>query len=526
MTHRPNPNIAAASSRPLGVAQSLVGKALDAQTVFSRSVILTGEQETLITKNGRWCLLDCLQLLPRVVGPLTVVLPIGIGELEAEVRAIAARVWTRGSVTVLTAGAPIDMRHAVAVLNIGHQVRNDLPWTSINSDGWLARCSSSETPLPASCGQANPIAALMAASLGVTEVFKRVYGVPPDVLPQCEFVEFSLFELSTSPTGPGPELPETIDLPDTVLIGGGAIGNGLVLLLSQLSLRGRLHIIDKQAFGDENLGTCCLLDELVWLTQPKAVQLATWLDERSGLVVTGEQALVEDARAGAFVKGMAVDLVLNGLDDVQARHDAQLMWPSIMVDGGINAIGAAVVTHRLDQPQGACLRCTFQLPLVDGRVAQAKATGLSFESLHGDPGRLLTEADIEEADEAHKPWLREQLQKGRTICSTIAEGQARAALGVQLAAGFKPSVPFVATASAALVVAQALRSLLYPQSRFVQLFQMANLFLGPHASAGVLTPADARCECTTQRSVILRVAGARATATRATAQVVGPVMAA
>ena len=520
MTHRPQPSMQAASSRPLGVAQSLVRDAIDAQTVYARPVVLTGDRDTLVTKNGRWCLLDCLQLLPRVVGPLTVVLPAGIGQLEAEVRTAAARVWSRGSVTVLTEGAPIDMRHAAAVLSIGHQARSDLPWTAINSDGWVARCSSAGTSLPAACSQANPIAALMAASLGVTEVFKRVYGVPQDVAPPCGLVEFSLYELSTSPTGLGPELPQTIHLADTVLIGGGAIGNGLVLLLSQLSLQGRLHIIDKQAFGDENLGTCCLLDDLVWLSQPKAVQLATWLDKRSGLEVTGEQALIRDARAGEVVKAMAVDLVLNGLDDVHARHDAQLMWPSIMVDGGINAVGAAVVTHRLDRPQGACLRCTFQLLLVDGRVAQSKATGLSFESLHGDHGRLLTETDVDGADEAHKPWLRERLQKGRTVCSTIVDGQARAALGVTLAAGFKPSVPFVATASAALVIAQALRSLLYPRDRYVQLFQMANLFLGPLASAGVLTLADVKCECTTQRSIILRVAQTRSQAQKAT-QVMG-----
>jgi hypothetical protein len=123
---------------------------------------------------------------------------------------------------------------------------------------------------------------------------------------------------------------------------------------------------------------------------------------------------------------------------------------------------------------------------------------------------------VDAADESHRPWLQEQLQQGKTICSTIAEGQARSALGVTLTTGFKPSVPFVATASAALVVAQALRSLLYPQERYVQLFQMASLFLGPHASAGALTPADARCECTTQRSLILRIAGARSTAKRTT----------
>ena len=67
-----------ASSRPLGVAEGLGCSLLDETVIFSRPVILTGERETLATQNARWCLLDSLRLLSRIVGPLTVVLPGGL----------------------------------------------------------------------------------------------------------------------------------------------------------------------------------------------------------------------------------------------------------------------------------------------------------------------------------------------------------------------------------------------------------------------------------------------------------------
>lgn len=67
--------------------------------------------------------------------------------------------------------------YAVAILNVGTGVRPHLPWTAINSNGWVARVSSGPTALPADTDQSNPLAALMAASFGVTEVFKRVFGI-------------------------------------------------------------------------------------------------------------------------------------------------------------------------------------------------------------------------------------------------------------------------------------------------------------------------------------------------------------
>lgn len=497
-----------ASSRPLGVARSLGSTLLDEATIYSRPVILTGERHTLETDNGRWCMLNSLRLLARIVGPLTVVLPANLGAFETEVRQLAACVWKKGAVTVTTEVIRIAMESAVAILNVGARVDQHLPWTTINSNGWVARVSSGSNSLPSDTDQRNPLAAMMAASFGVTEVFKRVYGIPRELAPLLDATQFSLFELRASPAGLGPALPSSISLPDTVMVGAGAIGNGIALVLSQLSAHGRLHVIDKQLFGRENLGTCTVLDDESWLGRPKAELLASWLNRSEGLLCTGEQALVADARSGDVVRAMSVELVLTGLDDVGARHDTQLLWPSILVDGGINAVGAAVTTHRLDRPHGACMRCSFRLPLVDERDLQAKVTGLSLQSLDSDLNRRLTEQDVSEANESTRAWLGEQVAQGKTICATISDAQSRS-LGLELEEGFSPSAPFVATTSAALVVAQALKSLLYPDAEFSQRFQMESVFIGPEASVGVLTLADPVCECVIHRAIIERVTSAR-----------------
>ncbi|HOX68982.1 MAG TPA: hypothetical protein PKV56_14045 [Burkholderiaceae bacterium] len=490
------------------MAQVLGGVALDEATVFSRPVVLTGEHTTLLTRNGQWCLLDSLRLLSRIVGPLTVVLPAGLGEFEEEVQRLAKSLWTRGSVFVVSEGTPVAWSSATAILNVGARIDASLPWSSINSNGWVARVSSGPTSLPMDSEQSNPLAALMAASLGATEVFKRVYGIPRDTAPLLDATQFSLFELSAAPTTLGPSLPPSLTLPDTVMVGGGAIGNGIALLLSQLALRGRLHIIDKQTFQRENLGTCVVLDDISWIGFSKATQLAGWLDRPDGLRCTGEEAFVEDARSGTTVRSMAVDLVLNGLDDIGARHDAQRLWPSVLVDGGINAVGAAVTTQRLDHPEGACMICSFRAPKVDERTLQSRATGLSVESLSIGLNRQLTEQDVLQAHETQRDWLRSQMAQGKTICAAITEAQTRA-LGMNTVVGFSPSVPFVATASAALVVAQALKALFFPSSEFAQRFQMESLFIGPEASVGVLTHADLSCECVVHRRLIEKVAADR-----------------
>ena len=503
-------NSTLAISRPMGVAHELGAEELDATSVFSKTVVLTGERDVLARPNGRWCFINCLRLLSRVVGNLQVVIPDNVPELKADLDALLPTIWTQGKVQQLSTDL-CGWGSAAAVLNVGTQVRSDLRWTSILANGWIARCTSGSTSLPSGCEQDNPLSCMFAASLGVTEIFKRVYGVPNENAPPMEDAAFSLFELSSNFSGLGPQLPPSIGIPRTLVLGAGAIGNGIVLLSSQLPLTGKMLVMDKQNFGDENYGTCVLLDSVAWLGQPKAVQLGSWLKERSGLNVSGFKSTIEDALGNNSLDFKDIDLVINGLDDIDARKAVQMLWPNLMVDGAINSAGAAVITHSMRHREFACLRCAFDSPKTDHITVQSETTGLAQASLRGDQNRQISDADIAAALEAARPWLREQQRLGRTICSTMQAAQAEG-LGLKLADGFMPSVPFVATASAALVMAQVVRNTLWPNEKFVHTFQLASLFVGLQTQVRVKRPASLECECTRHGRVIDRLLLARQSA--------------
>lgn len=495
-----------ALSRPLGVAGELGAGGLEPNTVYARRVILTGQLETLQSSNGKWCFLNSLRLLSRIIGALEVVFPDGLTGFEQEVSELIPTLWSAGTVKVVRKN-DTNWIGVSAILNIGPEVRPDLPWTSILANGWVARYTSGPDPLPADVSQVNPLSCLLAASFGVTEIFKRVYDISTEEVGFVKNGAFSLFELSNNFDDCGPELPSFIQLPETLVLGGGAIGNGLTLLLSQLPLEGRILILDKQVFGVENFGTCTLLDSEKWINSSKAEMLAAWLARRSALQVTGKLTTIEDAIAGNLLNNK-IDLVINGLDDIGARRVVQKLWPSLIVDGAINSAGAAVVTHSIAHRKFACLRCNFTAQDVDLTASQVRATGLSESSLHGNQNRPIRDEDIDKADVKARAWLRVQQGLGQTICSTVSAGIAQG-LGLKLATGFRPSVPFVATASAALVIAQVLKNLLWSDERFVHEFQFASVFVGPETSIKTGRLAEKNCECTTNVSIIDRLIARR-----------------
>jgi hypothetical protein len=164
--------------------------------------------------------------------------------------------------------------HFAAILSVGWEVHPEYPWTTINSNGFIARVSS-KSSISSECRQTNPVGALAAASLGVTEIFKRLVPVNPDRGPLHDALNFSFYTYSDSDWA-GPELPTALNIGTLFQVGAGAIGNGIVHLLSQLGLNGRLLIIDKQDFGDENLGTCILIGPSD-VNQPKASTLAAFI---------------------------------------------------------------------------------------------------------------------------------------------------------------------------------------------------------------------------------------------------------
>src|SRR5207245_2867599 len=219
-------------------------------------VLLTGERDVLTTENGRDCLLNSLRLLMRICSNVSVFLPAECRELRSECQAVAARITIRTPVEVLGDVPALDRYDAI--LSIGTRARSDLPWTVINSNGWVARVSSRATDLAGECMQGNPIAALAAAALGVAETFKRLICLKQTRGRLAEGLSFSLYSYCCGEEDLGPLLPDRL-LADLLMVGAGAIGNGVVYLLGRLPIGGRATIVDGQKFGPENLGTCLLI---------------------------------------------------------------------------------------------------------------------------------------------------------------------------------------------------------------------------------------------------------------------------
>lgn len=436
-------------SRPAATAAQLGEAAVDQHRFLGKRVLLTGEQDALATVNGRECFLNSLRLLIRICRNVDIAFPNGCDELMHVARQTADRLAFGGDVRVLS--GPADLAAYDAILSIGHQARSGLPWTVINANGWLARVSSGGTDLPNAHGIANPISALAAASLGSSEVFKRLLHLKPERGKLLDGMAFSLFTFGASEVDPGPRLPAQLVIAP-VVVGAGAIGNGIVAALSQLPIFGRVTIVDRQMFGPENLGTSLLLgpDDV---GKPKALVAASAL-RGAGLNARGyhEDVATFGARLGSELPHPCI--VLTGLDNVEVRHAVQDLWPDVVIDGAIGNFGCQVSLHPWGEDV-ACLRCLFRQPAGESaeRVA-SRITGLHAVRL-GSAEELLTEEDVLAAPSDKQRWLRERV--GRPICSIVQEGVAQALSAEQQRDEFSPSVPFVACLSACMVVSEMVK---------------------------------------------------------------------
>ncbi len=477
-------------SRPVKTAAQLAAKALDHHRFLSKKVLLTGEPDTLNTVNGRECFLSAFALLIRICPNIRIHIPAGCGDLGAVSRTFVKRIAFGPGVEHYN--HVDDLTQFDAILSVGTAVKPELPWTAINSNGWLARVSSGVRDLPADVAMDNPVGALAAACLGVGEVFKRLIKLKPERGELLDGFSFSLRNYQAGEGDCGPALPSSLEV-DLLLVGGGAIGNGIVRLLSQLLCRGRVDIVDTQTYGEENLGTCLLLGTAE-LGEAKAKMLAAHL-QAPGLQVepyamTFEQYARKTRRAPS--------VVLNGLDNIPARHQVQrTLWPDIVVDGAIGDFTCQVSRHPWPDDI-ACLLCLFrELAGAPVETVQTQATGLSQESL-SRPDDLLSAIDVERAPREKQEFLRARL--GKPICSVIQEGIALTLSAEEQEKGFEPSVPFIACFSACMAVAELVAHLMQWPSALAPRFQF-DFLMGPQYGQELPQERRAGCICARHKNI-------------------------
>ncbi|MGH9920953.1 MAG: ThiF family adenylyltransferase, partial [Nitrososphaerales archaeon] len=474
----------------------------DPHSFLDKRVLITGDSFVL-TPNGKACLTYATRLVAKVCRNVSISLPGPAAERVEDARTLAAKAAIGAAISV-DASVP-DPSEFDAILSVSRRPLKHHRSTTINSNGWLCRVGTSPLALEGSVDQNNPIGALAAASLGASEVFKRLISLKPERGRPLEGLTFSVFSYSCGGIDPGPLLPTEIPL-DLGLVGLGAIGNATATLLADLPVSGRALAIDHDFFEDVNLATCLSI-EPPDVGESKADFTQRLLSRRLEVHPFTETVQQVSERFGSSLRFPAI--FADGLHDIESRIFVQGLWPDLVVDGAMGGQALAQVSVHPWGPDVGCLKCLFREPAGEPtEVVQVRATGLRRDRVI-EADSPVTDQDVADAPEGRREWLRDRV--GRPICSVIEEGVADDLSQSRQRTEFRPAVPFVATMSASMVVGELVRRGMGLSSPLEPRYHL-DLFQGP--GRGQLVPQTRRidCECTVRHANIERFRRLRAEA--------------
>jgi hypothetical protein len=289
-----------------------------------------------------------------------------------------------GAQALYVTGEPVDSGLRIVPDNFGAHVARD---TS-------RRITQVQTPSALSLG--------WAAARGVTELFADVMLIPDDYRSDLGYETWCPVSLS-------PDLSAAAGSPqiilDGALLGCGAIGTGVGLLLRESGASGRILLADRQHFAIENRGTYSLGDQRdVLAARPKEEVVQ---DALHGMKVTLYHGDIE--QLPGLVDADSLDwprTVLCGLDTGESRRQAQRLWPDRLIDGQTGGYSVGMVD--IVGGDGPCMACFFPPgpPAADITIGRlTKLTRLPSERILAadiplQPNELahLTAAEFEEVE--------------------------------------------------------------------------------------------------------------------------------
>lgn len=355
----------------------------------------------------------------------------------------------------------------------------------------------SRSPLSVA-GPANGLGAVTCASMLSGEVFKAIAPVLASRRRDLDdAVSWCPVSLEAEP-GATAELTRGLDL-DVAIIGVGAVGTAVARILGLLDARGYASLVDPERFAPENLGTYSLGDYAdasgrLWKTAIAARALPNVQTTRFDMPVNEFINLI-DAGSARWPS-----IALTGLDSVDARRDAQLLWPDRLLDGATGDTMCGL--HDVGTTSGACLRCLFPVPTGGPSAVErlANATGLDPELLrHGD--QQLRESDLAMLTAPQRARLADHV--GKPICG-LADAVGLTGLPSE---DYRPSVPFVSQQAACLVVGRLIADDLGLSDRAT--FVQYDTLIGPAHGTFEKRAALPTCFCQTRALVVERVRAAR-----------------
>jgi molybdopterin/thiamine biosynthesis adenylyltransferase len=222
----------------------------------------------------------------------------------------------------------------------------------IGSDQWLGFFSQAT---PQNCIESNnPFGAGFAACLAAANVFRFVfsshlpyYGLDNDLI-------FSVFDYSVNESAIQGPVIKRVEFVDTILVGLGAIGNGVAWTLEHLDIGGELTLVDPETIALSNLQRYVLATQKD-IAQPKSEHISKIL-QKEGLQI--------HAFSGSWQSYMQhrkdwnMPFVVTALDSAEDRIAVQSALPHKIINGWTQREQLGVSRH-FDFIHQACLACLY-----------------------------------------------------------------------------------------------------------------------------------------------------------------------
>lgn len=363
------------------------------------------------------------------------------------------------------------------------------------AEGHGTRLRPHAQSFPALSAPGTGLGAVLTGAFLTAEAFKVIVDVAPGRRGPLRPIDFCPVSLAQPMAGPSSTLP---NVQDVALIGAGAIGSAIALILRELGAEGALTVVDPETFDRPNVTTYSLGNHRDAATQIRKVDLVS--RELTGFDVTPIKGTAQDFIVGIDEGRYRLPaVVLGAVDSVQARQEIASIHADHTLDGSTGGETGTMLSLAEATWAGPCLRCYYPVPTRTGTTIEQKIaylTGLSLEQIsQGD--RLLTASQVQALGDLPaetRRKLNDHIDK--PIC-----GLGRALELTGTSNDYNPSAAFVAQQAAALVIGALIRG---GTGRPANSVQYDALF-GPNEDARLPRLPQPSCRCQNDLDLIREV---------------------
>lgn len=229
------------------------------------------------------------------------------------------------------------------------------------SNGWNVNISP-HGPVPIG-DEINPVGAYTAATLGVSEVYKRLLyphrnllaGIP--VIPLDAELTFSTFTYRVGLSEPNPPLNPSIDIDSLTMVGLGAGGGAAAFTLASLQeVQGTINLVEPDEINEWNLDRYIFADaEDATQERAKTEIVGKMFNNKYTRLEVREFPLSYDKAIGSLTQ-KDHRYVLAAVHSREARRELQYETPMVLWDAGATEEGEFFI-WRMILDRTECMHC-------------------------------------------------------------------------------------------------------------------------------------------------------------------------